>query len=63
MGNSIPIEMAIARIIELYNEAKKEGKEYPTEWAIRKTNEWLHRKELELIKRQAATWKNPFRQY
>lgn len=44
MENSVPIETAIARIIELYNKAKKEGKEYPTEWAVQKTDEWIHKK-------------------
>ena len=43
----MPIETAIARIIELYNKAKKEGKENPTEWAVHKTDEWLHRKHTE----------------
>ena len=36
------IEKAIARLIEFYNKAKKEGKKYPVAWAVHQLDKWLH---------------------
>ena len=44
LKKDIQIETVISRLIELYNKAKKDGKDNPVQWATYKTSEWVRAK-------------------